>query len=91
VAGVVTHRQRPESAGGTVFLNLEDETGLVNVICSRGAWIRWRQVARGAPALMVRGRLERVDDSINVVAETFTRLDLGELEERHLPPARNFR
>ncbi|MFZ0664687.1 MAG: OB-fold nucleic acid binding domain-containing protein, partial [Acidimicrobiales bacterium] len=91
VAGVVTHRQRPESAGGAVFLNLEDETGLVNVICSQGAWTRWRRVARAAPALLVRGRLERVDDSIGVVAETFTRLDLGESGAQNLPPARNFR
>ena len=36
VAGVVTHRQQPETAGGAVFLNLEDETGMVNVVCSRG-------------------------------------------------------
>ncbi len=42
VGGVVTHRQHPESAKGTVFLNLEDETGMVNVICSPGAWERWR-------------------------------------------------
>ena len=34
VAGVVTHRQRPETARGITFVNLEDETGLVNVICS---------------------------------------------------------
>jgi error-prone DNA polymerase len=88
VAGVVTHRQRPESAGGAVFLNLEDETGLVNVICSRGAWVRWRQVARSSPALLVRGRLERLDGSVSVTAETFTRLDLGELD---LPPSRDFR
>ena len=91
VAGVVTHRQRPESASGTVFLNLEDETGLVNVICSQGAWVRWREVARGAPALIVRGQLERIDDSVGVVAETFARLELGELGLSHLPPARNFR
>ena len=88
VAGVVTHRQRPESAGGAVFLNLEDETGLVNVICSRGAWIRWRQVARSSPALLVRGRLERLDGSVSVTAETFAALDLGELA---LPPSRDFR
>ena len=37
VAGVVTHRQQPATAKGTVFLNLEDETGLVNVICTRGS------------------------------------------------------
>jgi error-prone DNA polymerase len=77
VGGVVTHRQRPESAKGTVFLNLEDETGMVNVICSPGAWERWRPVARGAPALLVRGRLERVDGVVSVVAEKIVPLDLG--------------
>ena len=41
VAGVVTHRQHPETANGAVFINLEDETGHVNVIFSKGAWARW--------------------------------------------------
>src|SRR5205823_4651886 len=62
VGGVVTHRQRPATAQGTIFLNLEDETGLINVICSKGAWTRYRQAARSAPALLARGRLERVDE-----------------------------
>ena len=47
VAGVVTHRQHPETARGAVFVNLEDETGHVNVVFSRGAWARWRH---GGPA-----------------------------------------
>ena len=34
VAGLVTHRQRPSTAGGVTFLNLEDETGMLNVVCS---------------------------------------------------------
>ncbi len=55
VAGVVTHRQHPETAHGAVFVNLEDETGHVNVIFSKGAWARWRHVARGSPALVIRG------------------------------------
>ena len=46
VAGVVTHRQQPATAKGTVFLNLEDETGLINVICAKGVWKRFRTVAR---------------------------------------------
>src|SRR5262249_27955562 len=54
VAGVVTHRQRPATAGGTTFINLEDETGFTNVICSRGVWQRYRRVARGAGALLIR-------------------------------------
>jgi error-prone DNA polymerase len=67
--GVVTHRQRPATASGTVFLNLEDETGLINVICSRGVWTRYRPVASSSPALLVRGTLERVDGVVNVVAD----------------------
>ncbi|HSH62250.1 MAG TPA: error-prone DNA polymerase [Acidimicrobiales bacterium] len=77
VGGVVTHRQRPATAEGTIFLNLEDETGLVNVICSRGVWARHRRVARSAPALLVRGRLERAEGVTNVVAERITTLDLA--------------
>ena len=57
VAGVVTHRQQPETANGVVFLNLEDETGLINVICIPTVWERYRRVARTAPALRIRGRL----------------------------------
>ncbi len=52
-----------------MFINLEDETGLVNVVCSLGCWARYRTVARGSPALMVRGRLERSEGVTNVVAE----------------------
>ena len=69
VGGVVTHRQRPATASGTVFVNLEDETGLINVICSAGLWARHRRVARTAPALLVRGTLERFDGVINVIAD----------------------
>ena len=70
VGGVVTHRQRPMTAGGTTFINLEDETGLINVICSKGCWARHRKVARGAAALLVRGRLERSPEGVvNIIAE----------------------
>jgi error-prone DNA polymerase len=77
VGGVVTHWQRPATASGTTFLNLEDETGMVNVICSKGVWTRYRRVARSAAALLVRGRLEREQGVVNVVAERFERLPLG--------------
>jgi error-prone DNA polymerase len=73
----VTHWQRPVTAGGTTFLNLEDETGMVNVICSRGVWTRYRRVARTAAALVVRGRLEREQGVVNVVAERLERLPLA--------------
>ncbi len=74
VAGVVTHRQQPETAKGAVFINLEDETGLINVICSKGIWTRFRTVARGAPALRVRGVLERHQGVTNLVAGRITRM-----------------
>lgn len=86
VGGVVTHRQRPATARGVTFLNLEDETGLVNVVCSPGLWRRHRRVARTAPALLVRGRLERVDGVLNVVAD---RLEPLPVEGQHR--ARDFR
>ncbi len=88
VGGVVTHRQRPESARGTVFLNLEDETGMVNVICSPGAWERWRHTARRSGALLVRGRLERLDGALSVVAERISPLELGSSSS---PASRDFR
>jgi DNA polymerase III alpha subunit len=69
VGGVVTHRQRPATAQGVIFINLEDETGLVNVVCSKGAWARHRRVARGESALLIRGRVENVEGVINLVAE----------------------
>jgi error-prone DNA polymerase len=69
VAGVVTHRQRPATAGGTVFVNLEDEGGLINVVVSRGCWAHHRKVLQTSPALLVRGRLEAAEGVINIVAQ----------------------
>jgi error-prone DNA polymerase len=93
VAGVVTHRQRPATAGGTTFLNLEDETGLVNVICSPGCWARYRKAARSAVVLLVRGRLERGEgadpgapSSSNVVAEYLEEIDFA----MAVAPSRDF-
>jgi error-prone DNA polymerase len=76
IAGVVTHRQRPATAQGVTFINLEDETGLINVICSQGVWLRHRRVARSSPALIIDGRLERVETVINVVAQRIRPLSL---------------
>ncbi len=70
VAGVVTHRQRPATASGITFINLEDETGFINVICSVGLWGRYRRVVREAPALVIRGTLERSAEGVtNIVAD----------------------
>ncbi|RCK61725.1 error-prone DNA polymerase [Microbacterium sorbitolivorans] len=78
VAGLVTHRQRPATASGITFINLEDEHGLVNVVCSVGVWNRYRHVVRDAPALIARGILERSPEGvINLVADAFTDLRVG--------------
>jgi len=77
VGGVVTHRQRPSTAQGTVFVNLEDETGILNVICSEGVWARYRKVARASAALLVRGMLERTEGVTNLVAERIEPLPLA--------------
>ncbi|MFF1633105.1 error-prone DNA polymerase [Leifsonia sp. NPDC058248] len=78
VGGVVTHRQRPATAAGVTFLNLEDETGLVNVVCPVGVWNRYRRVAREAPAMVIRGMLERSEEGvINVIADRLETLTVG--------------
>ncbi|HEX3336778.1 MAG TPA: error-prone DNA polymerase [Jatrophihabitans sp.] len=78
IGGVVTHRQRPATARGVTFLNLEDETGMVNVIVDETVWQRHRRVARESGGLLIRGMLEHTTDGvINVVAEHLERLHLG--------------
>jgi error-prone DNA polymerase len=75
VGGVVTHRQRPATASGITFVNLEDETGLVNIICGVGVWNRYRRITRDAGAMIVRGILERSDEGVtNLVADKFEEL-----------------
>lgn len=76
VAGVVTHRQRPATAVGVTFLSVEDETGLLNVVCSTGFWARFRQIARGSRAVVVRGIVESADDAVNLVADHIEAFDL---------------
>jgi error-prone DNA polymerase len=78
IGGVVTHRQRPATASGITFMNLEDESGLVNVICSVGVWKRYHRIARDAPAMIVRGVLERsAEGVVNLLADRFETLVVG--------------
>ncbi|MDQ4142217.1 MAG: error-prone DNA polymerase [Actinomycetota bacterium] len=88
VGGVVTHRQKPATAGGTIFINLEDETGLVNVICQAGVWARYRKVATTSPALVVTGRLEKAEGVINLLALKIEPLSLSLKTDL---PSRDFR
>jgi error-prone DNA polymerase len=76
VAGAVTHRQRPATAQGVTFMNLEDETGMVNVLCSQGIWARNRRLAQTAPALMVRGIVQNASGAVTVVADAMRPVEL---------------
>ncbi len=87
VGGVVTHRQRPATANGTIFINLEDETGMLNVICNAAVWDVHRRVARSSPALLIRGRLERAEGVTNLIAEKIESLSLS----TSAPKSRDFR
>lgn len=75
VAGLITHRQRPGTASGITFLNLEDETGMLNVVCSPGVMKAHRQAARNKVAVVIRGVVERQDGVTNLVADRIEALD----------------
>jgi len=75
VAGVVTHRQRPSTASGVIFLSLEDETGLINVIVWPKLVERYRAEVLQAGLLKVSGKLQNANGSQHVVARRFEALD----------------
>jgi error-prone DNA polymerase len=76
VAGAVTHRQRPATAQGVTFMNLEDETGMVNVMCSTGVWARHRKLAQTASALVIRGIVQNATGAVTVAADRMGPVDL---------------
>ena len=76
VGGAVTHRQRPATASGVTFINLEDKTGMVNVVCSVGLWSKYRDLAHSASALLIRGRVQNAEGAVTVVADRLQRMDL---------------
>jgi error-prone DNA polymerase len=69
VAGLVVARQRPQTAKGTVFMLVEDETGMTNVIVRTDVYDRYRAAVRGEPFVWVRGKLAKDDGTVNVLAE----------------------
>jgi len=77
IAGAVTHRQRPGTAQGVTFLNLEDETGMVNVLCTPGVWTRHRKLANTARALLIRGQVQNASGAVTVVAERLGSISLA--------------
>lgn len=66
--GVVTLRQQPETANGTIFVSLEDETGVVQVICWKSLRERQRNELLGSRLLAVRGIWQREREVRNLIA-----------------------
>ncbi|OHE88531.1 MAG: error-prone DNA polymerase [Lysobacterales bacterium RIFOXYD1_FULL_69_11] len=87
-AGIVTQRQRPATAKGTIFVTLEDEHGMVNVVVWSHVALRDRKALLGARLMAVRGRWEQVDGVSHLIArrlEDFSHL-LGGIQ----PGSRDF-
>ena len=71
VGGLITHRQRPSTARGVRFLNIEDETGLLNVVVMPQVWDANYEVARKAIGVVIEGIIEFRDGVTNLVAHRF--------------------
>ncbi|MEQ8902871.1 MAG: OB-fold nucleic acid binding domain-containing protein [Roseovarius sp.] len=84
VAGLVLLRQRPGTAQGVVFVTLEDETGVVNVVIWRKVFERFRRAVIAGRLLRVTGRVERQNGVVHVVADLIE--DLSPLLDRLSDP-----
>ncbi|MGJ4856640.1 error-prone DNA polymerase [Labrys sp. La1] len=69
VAGLVVTRQRPGTASGVVFMTIEDETGIANIIVWSRTFERNRRAVMNARFVAIRGRLQRASDVVHVIAE----------------------
>jgi error-prone DNA polymerase len=87
VAGLVTIRQRPASANGTIFLLLEDEWGFINVVVPSFLVDEYSEVVKFATFVIVQGKFEKDGNVLNVVGKRFKELEVKRLEHR----ARSFR
>lgn len=83
-AGVVLVRQQPDTASGVIFITIEDETGVTNLICWPDVIRRYRKVVLKAHLLGVRGRVQRESGVTHVVCERLEDLTplLGTLSDR---------
>ena len=89
LVGLVVARQRPATAKGVVFMLLEDEGGVVNVIVPPHVYERCRLAVRTAAFALVEGKLERREGVTNLLASTIERLRAPtgvDAEVRHIEP-----
>ncbi|MAJ59450.1 MAG: hypothetical protein CBC48_05220 [bacterium TMED88] len=87
-AGHVIVRQRPGSAKGFLFLTLEDETGLTNVVLTPRQSEQFRKVLLSSKLVEVQGKIQNVDQVVHIRLRHLAPLDLS---ASPLPPVRNFR
>ncbi len=85
VAGMVVARQRPGTAKGIVFMTLEDEGGIINVIVPKRVYERHRATVRSAVMVRARGRLERREGVVNVLVESVESLERSEAARPERP------
>ena len=85
VAGLVILRQRPGTAKGVIFITLEDETGVVNVIVWRNIYEKFRRAVIAGRMLRVTGRLQRAHAVTHVLAENIE--DISEMLDQLVAPA----
>jgi error-prone DNA polymerase len=87
IAGLAIVRQQPATASGVIFMTLEDETGIANIVVWRKVFERFRPIVMGAKLVEVRGRLQREDRVIHLVAGRL--VDLSPLLRRLSDPSRS--
>lgn len=78
-AGLVTIRQQPQSAKGTIFLLMEDELGFINVIVSKKLAEKYSEVVKFSTFVVVQGRFERDGGVRNVIGQRFRELEVKRL------------
>ncbi|MEL7098806.1 MAG: OB-fold nucleic acid binding domain-containing protein [Pseudomonadota bacterium] len=84
VAGLVILRQRPGTAKGVIFITLEDETGVINIIVWRAMYERFRRAVIAGRMLRVTGRLQRAHGVTHVLAEEIE--DISDMLDLLLAP-----
>jgi error-prone DNA polymerase len=84
-AGLVLVRQKPGSAKGVMFITIEDETGVANLVIWPSLYERQRRIILTAAMIAVRGRVQREGEAVHLVANQLTDLstDLAGVGERH--------
>ncbi len=85
VAGLVILRQRPGTAKGVIFLTLEDETGVINIVVWKKIYKAFRRAVISGRLLRVTGRVQRADGVTHVIAEQVE--DISAMLETLLEPA----